>query len=125
MSISESHPTISPGQRAPDFTLPAVDGSGTVSLADYRGRTPLFLALFVGLWCPFCRRAIAQVGTTEPALKASGVETLGVVATPPENARLYFKFRPTRYRSHHSSSVRRSEATPDSRAHAGRRSYPD
>ncbi|MPR13829.1 redoxin domain-containing protein [Microvirga tunisiensis] len=98
MSISEAHPTISPGQRAPDFTLPAVDGSGTVSLADYRGRTPLFLALFVGLWCPFCRRAIAQVGMSEPALKASGIETLGIVATPPENARLYFKFRPTRFR---------------------------
>ena len=27
------------------------------SLADYRGRSPLFLALFIGLWCPFCRRA--------------------------------------------------------------------
>src|SRR6478735_3988875 len=98
MANSELYPAISPGEPAPDFTLPAVDGSGTVSLADYRGKTPLFLALFVGLWCPFCRRAIAQVGTTEQALKASGVETLGVVATPPENARLYFKFRPTRFR---------------------------
>jgi hypothetical protein len=27
-----------------------------------------------------------------------GVETLGIVATPPENARLYFKFRPSRLR---------------------------
>jgi peroxiredoxin len=98
MTNSELHPTISPGEPAPDFTLPAVDGSGTVSLTDYRGKTPLFLALFVGLWCPFCRRAIAQVGTTEQALKASGIETLGIVATPPENARLYFKFRPTRFR---------------------------
>jgi peroxiredoxin len=98
MTISELRSTISPGEPAPDFVLPAVDGSGTVSLADYRGKTPLFLALFVGLWCPFCRRAIAQVGTTEQALKASGVETLGIVATPPENARLYFKFRPTRFR---------------------------
>jgi peroxiredoxin len=97
MAHSELHP-IAPGDVAPDFALSAVDGSGTVSLADYRGNTPLFLALFVGLWCPFCRRAIAQVATTEPALKASGVETLGIVATPPENARLYFKFRPTRFR---------------------------
>jgi peroxiredoxin len=98
MANSELHPAISPGEPAPDFALPAVDGSGTVSLADYRGKTPLFLALFVGLWCPFCRRAIAQFGMTEQALKASGVETLGIVATPPENARLYFKFRPTRFR---------------------------
>jgi peroxiredoxin len=98
MTISEMRRPISPGQPAPDFELPAVDGSGTVSLADYRGKSPLFLALFIGLWCPFCRRAIAQVGTTEQALKAAGVETLGIVATSPENARLYFKFRPTRLR---------------------------
>jgi peroxiredoxin len=121
MSISELRPTISPGQPAPDFALPAVDGSGTVSLTDYRGRTPLFLALFVGLWCPFCRRAIAQVGATEPALKASGVETLGIVATPPENARLYFKFRPTRFRlaadpeltTHRAFGVPKPSPTPE------------
>jgi peroxiredoxin len=58
----------------------------------------VFLALFIGLWCPFCRRAIAQMGATEGKLKAIGVETLGGVATPPENAQLYFKFRPTRLR---------------------------
>ena len=98
MTNTELRATLSPGEPAPDFALPAVDGSGTVSLADYRGRSSLFLALFVGLWCPFCRRAIAQVGTTEPALKASGVDTLGIVATPAENARLYFKFRPSRLR---------------------------
>lgn len=89
---------VSPGAQAPDFALPAVDGSGTISLQDYRGKTPVFLALFVGLWCPFCRRSIAEMAATEPALKAQGVETLCVVATPPDNARLYFKYRPTRLR---------------------------
>jgi hypothetical protein len=58
---------IRPGELAPDFTLPAVERDGTVSLADYRGRRPLFLALFIGLWCPFCRRAIAQLGTKPAA----------------------------------------------------------
>ncbi|HEX2887633.1 redoxin domain-containing protein [Vineibacter terrae] len=98
MTSAEKRPTASPGEPAPDFALPAIDGTGTISLADYRGRSPLFLALFVGLWCPFCRRAIAQIATTEPALKATGVETLCVVATSPENAQLYFRFRPTRLR---------------------------
>jgi len=92
------HPTIRPGEPAPDFALPAVDGTATVSLADYRGKTPLFLALFVGLWCPFCRRAIAQTATAEQSLKAAGIETVAVVATQPENARLYFRYRPTRLR---------------------------
>ena len=89
---------VSPGAKAPDFALPAVDGSGTISLQDYRGKTSLFLALFVGLWCPFCRRSIAEMAATEPALKEQGVQTLCIVATPPENARLYFKYRPMRLR---------------------------
>jgi peroxiredoxin len=121
MASSELRPSLSPGEPAPDFTLPAVDGSGTVSLADYRGRSPLFLALFAGVWCPFCRRAIAQVATTEPTLKAAGVETLGIVATSPENARLYFKFRPTRFRLaadpeltiHRAFGVPKPAATPE------------
>ena len=98
MSTTEVRPPIAPGEVAPDFTLPAAAGDGTISLADYRGRSPLFLALFIGLWCPFCRRAIAQMAATEGKLRALGVESLGVVATAPENARLYFKFRPTRLR---------------------------
>jgi peroxiredoxin len=98
MTMPEMRPPIAPGEPAPDFTLPAVDRNENVSLTDYRGRNPVFLALMVGLWCPFCRRQIAQMGTLETKLKALGVETLAVVATPAENARLYFKFRPTRVR---------------------------
>src|SRR6478672_842502 len=79
---------VSAGTPAPEFALPAIDGSGIIALQDFRGRSPLFLALFVGLWCPFCRRSIAQMGQTEVKLKALGVESLGFLATPPENARL-------------------------------------
>src|SRR5258708_39426740 len=98
MTTAESRPPVSRGEPAPDFSLPAVDREEMVSLADYRRRSPIFLALFIGLWCPFCRRSIAQMGANEPKLKAVGVETLAIVATTPDNARLYFKFRPTRLR---------------------------
>jgi peroxiredoxin len=98
MTTDDARPPVAPGELAPDFSLPAVDGKAVVSLADYRGRSPVFLGLLIGLWCPFCRRQLVQMGGTESKLKALGVETVGVVATPPENAQLYFKFRPTRLR---------------------------
>jgi hypothetical protein len=47
------------------------------------------------------------MGTIEMALKAAGVETLGIVASAPDNARLYFKYRPTRLRLAGLSSLRR------------------
>jgi len=97
--MDESHalrPPLRPGERAPDFALPRADREGVVSLADYQGRGPLFLGLFRGLSCAFCRRAIAQLDVTGDRLRALGVETLGIVATTPENARLYFRYRPAR-----------------------------
>jgi len=120
MTPAMSRPTA-PGEPAPDFALPAVAGPETVSLADYRGRSPLFLALMLGLWCPFCRRQLVQLGSLEGKLKALGVESLAVVATEPENARLYFKFRPTRLRlasdpalsTHRAYGLPKPEATPD------------
>ncbi|MEJ8852536.1 redoxin domain-containing protein [Variovorax rhizosphaerae] len=112
---------VRPGEPAPDFSLPAVAGSDTVSLADYRGRSPVFLALMLGLWCPFCRRQLAQISGFESKLKALGVECLAVVATDPENARMYFQFRPTRLRlasdpflsTHRAYGVPKPEPTPE------------
>ena len=37
-----------------------------------------------------------QLATTQDKLKALGVETMAVVNTPQERARLYFKYRPSR-----------------------------
>ena len=84
------------GDPAPQFALPAVNREGQVSLDDYRGRSPVLIALFRGLHCPFCRRQLVQLGTTQDKLKALGVETMAVVNTPLERARLYFKYRPAR-----------------------------
>src|SRR4029453_2673944 len=87
---------LRPGDPAPHFALPAVNREGQVSPDDYRGRSPVLVALFRGLHCPFCRRQLVQLGTTQDKLKAIGVETLAVVNTPLDRARRYFTFRPTR-----------------------------
>ncbi len=93
MATLERQAPVGPGEPAPDFTLPAADREGFFSLADYRGRSPLLLTLNRGLWCPFCRRHIARLGGTRAKLESVGVETLAVVATKPERARLYLRFR--------------------------------
>ena len=69
------------GDPAPDFALPAVNREGQVSLDDYRGRSAVLIGLFRGLHCPFCRRQVVQLGTTQEKLKAMGVETMAVVNT--------------------------------------------
>ena len=96
MSAIELEPSLQPGQPAPDLTLPAVEREGTVSLSDYRGKSALLLGLFRGLYCPMCRRRIAQMGLARDAFHAQGVETLGIVGTKLEHARLYYRFHPTR-----------------------------
>jgi peroxiredoxin len=89
---------LQPGDRAPDFTVQAADQEGTVSLADYRGRTPLLLGFFRGIYCPFGRRAIVRMGQASERLRAEGVEALAIIATTAENARFYFRFRPAKLR---------------------------
>lgn len=112
---------IQPGEAAPEFAVPSVQDERTIRLADYRGRAPLLLGLFPGLYCPFCRRAIAQMAATSEKLKPLGVDALAVVGTELENARLYFAFRPTplalgadpRLATHRSYGVPRPEPTPE------------
>lgn len=50
MTNEALRPPVEPGEPAPDFTVPAANRAGSVSLADYRGRSPLLLALFRGLY---------------------------------------------------------------------------
>lgn len=85
---------LCPGDRAPDFVLPAGDRDGTVALRDYRDRTPVLLAMMRGLYCAFCRRHIAQLGWTRQKLLALGVEALAIVGMRPERLRLYYQYHP-------------------------------
>ena len=112
---------VQPGATAPEFAVPAVHDDRMISLADYRGSTPVLLGLFRGLYCPFCRRSIAQMAVTSEKLKPLGVESIAVVGTELDNARLYFRFRPTRLTmgadphltTHRSYGVPQPEPTPE------------
>src|SRR5262245_3688902 len=85
---------LQPGERAPNVVLDAITREGKVAIDDFRGDKPLLVAMFRGLHCPFCRRHIAAMAQLSPALREKGVESLTVVNTPIERARLYFRYHP-------------------------------
>jgi peroxiredoxin len=94
MSERHSEGPLQPGDRAPNIVLEAITHDGKIAIDDYRGQKPLLIGLFRGLHCPFCRRHIAAQAQIDRALREKGVESLAVVNTPIERARLYFRYRP-------------------------------
>ena len=85
---------LQPGDRAPNVVLDAITQEGQIALDDFRGRKPVLVGLFRGLHCPFCRRQIAAMAQLDGALRERGIESLTVVITPIERARLYFRYHP-------------------------------
>ncbi|MBI5716602.1 MAG: TlpA family protein disulfide reductase [Burkholderiales bacterium] len=62
-----------PGQVAPDFDLPAIDGS-RVRLSQLRER---FVVLhFAATWCPFCNAELPHLVALDKAYKEKGVQVL-------------------------------------------------
>ena len=47
---TETNPPLQAGDRAPEIVLPAVSREGTISLAEFCGRSPVLLVLFRGLY---------------------------------------------------------------------------
>ncbi|HWK67699.1 MAG TPA: peroxiredoxin-like family protein [Rhizobiaceae bacterium] len=94
MSEAAAERPLQPGDRAPDVVLDAITREGKVALADYRGQNPVLVGLFRGLHCPFCRRHIAALAELEPELRRKGVQSLAVINTPIERARLYYRYHP-------------------------------
>jgi peroxiredoxin len=79
-----------PGDRAPDFDLPAADGEGRVALAEHLRNGPVLLTMLRGLYCSFCRRHISQLRPTCVEARSAGLSLLGIVVASPERARQYF-----------------------------------
>ena len=94
MSAPSDLVPLQPGDRAPNVILDAITQEGKIALDDFRGQKPVLVGLFRGLHCAFCRRHIAAQARLDPELRERGVESLTVVNTPIERARLYFRYHP-------------------------------
>ena len=86
--------SLGPGDRAPDFDLPAADRDGRISLSDHYLRGPVLLLLLRGLYCAFCRRHLSQLRSSCELLLDAGIPMLGVIIASAERSRLYFRFAP-------------------------------
>jgi len=110
---------LQPGDPAPSITLDAINREGPIAIDDFRGRKPLLIGMFRGLYCPFCRRHLAAQAQIDRQLREKGVECVSVVNTPIERARRYFQYHPMpdliaaadpERRSHRAFGLRSAEA---------------
>ena len=83
------------GRAAPEFRLAAAQG-GEIGPQDLRGSKRVVLWFSKGLFCPFCRRNMAQLGLRYPEIQALDAEVLQVTHNTLEEARGYLKHYPIR-----------------------------
>jgi cytochrome c biogenesis protein CcmG, thiol:disulfide interchange protein DsbE len=83
------------GQPAPEFTLPSLDGTGDVRLADLRGR--VVVVNFWASWCLPCREEAPELEAIWRRYRDRGVVMLGVNIQDRRSAALEFlvQTRPT------------------------------
>ena len=63
-------------RQAPDFTLPLLDGSGSLSLEDYRGR--VVYVTFWASWCVPCRQEMPYLAQLRERHGREGFEVLAI-----------------------------------------------
>lgn len=82
-------PALEAGVRAPEFSLPTVNG-GTVSLADELRKGPVLLAFFkVG--CPVCQYAFPFYERMYQANRNSGVSLIGISQDNAKDTKAFMK----------------------------------
>lgn len=74
-------PRLSPGDSAPDFTLPTDDG-GRVSLSDLRGRK-VIVYFYPAAMTPGCTKQACDFTDSLDSLQAAGYEVVGVSPDKP------------------------------------------
>ena len=88
--MTEIETTVGVGQKAPDFSLPTIQGE-TISLADYVGKRNVLLWFSRGFTCNFCRGHMKNIAAGYELLAESGVEIIQIAPNLLETAQRYFE----------------------------------
>ncbi len=79
------------GAVAPSFALPSIQGTGTISLQNFRGR--VVVLNFWASWCGPCREEAPQLQAVWQAYRGRGVQFLGVDHRDDRTAAIAFQRR--------------------------------
>jgi len=71
------------GDKAPDFTLPNVNGSN-ISLSEALSKGPVILSFYRGGWCPYCNIALQHLQRHLADFKAQGAELITISPQTPD-----------------------------------------
>jgi peroxiredoxin len=77
---------LKPGNRAPDFTLPTLDGS-PLSLSATLQHGPVVLSFYRGGWCPYCGLQLRAYQAFLPQIRELGATLLAVSPQLSDHAR--------------------------------------
>ena len=92
-----SSQAVQPGHRAPDFSLPAVDG-GTVRLTELLARGPAVLNFYRGAWCPYCNLELRALDQALPEIRARGADLVSISPNLPERTAAFAAENPFGFR---------------------------
>lgn len=107
--LSKGEAKIAVGDPAPDRALPVLGGSGTGSIADYRGRW-LLVNLWAS-WCVPCRQEAPELDEFARRYRGRGVSVLGInVQDNSEDALAFLREYEVAYPQLRSVGDERSEA---------------
>ncbi len=76
------------GAAAPGFSLANQRGQ-TRTLAGYRGRAPLVLTFYRGIWCPYCNLQIREYAQRLDEIRGAGAELVALSPEKPNAAEIY------------------------------------